>query len=210
MRTVLKIILFTAALLAGTAHAQVPVTITTSEPDVLNLAKLAEQLQQAKQQYDQTVKQYDSTIGSRGLGSIFNDPKIKSILPRDWNSVLTTIKGTPEFSSERAKFPTLTDSPKKNALFDSMASERATMSIFYQKTNDRIEQAQSLMGQIDSASDPAAKADLQARLISEQNAIASNSQLLTVLKSKQKQELESANQDAIKEMRCKDFKRPNC
>ena len=100
--------------------------------------------------------------------------------------------------------------PKANALYDVIASHNAIMSDLYGKANSRLSLIQSLTAQIDSANDPAAKADLANRLISEQNAIQANQNLVTILQSKQKQELEVASQAAVKELSCKDFKRSGC
>ena len=63
------------------------------------------------------------------------------------------------------------------------------------------------MNQIDLAKDPAAKADLQNRLVSEQNAISATNQLLAVLEKKQTQDLEAGKNKASAEFCCKKFKK---
>ncbi len=212
-----KILLYLATaacttLIANT-HA-ITVHVASSTPDTINhaetMVKWAEQYKQLESQYKQMRQQYEAVTGSRGLGNIFNDPRIQSALPSDWQSVLSTIKRTPAYSTERAKFPIDKSNPKANALFDTIAANHATMTEFFTKTNARLEQTKKLMGQIDLAQDPAAKNDLQARLISEQNAIQGTTQLLSVIQAKQQQELDAASRAAEKEWLCKEFKKKDC
>ena len=120
------------------------------------------------------------------------------------------MKKTSAYVTERGKYPTFGNLPKTNAMYDVIASQNALMSDLFTKANSRLTLIQSLTAQIDSANDPAAKADLANRLISEQNAIQANQNLVTILQSKQKQELEVASQSAVKELSCKDFKRSAC
>lgn len=204
------VVLFSSVFMAN-VQAQIPVTVTSSVPDTINHAetmlKWAEQYKQLENQYNQMRQQYQSTIGSRGLGNIFNDQSVQSALPADWHAVLRTIKNTPTYSTERTKFPTDKNNPKANALYDTLAANNATMTEFFGKTNARLAQVKKLMNQIDLAQDPAAKADLQARLLSEQNAIQGTTQLLNVIQAKQQQEVDAANREAKKEWLCKEFKK---
>lgn len=200
---------------AGTAHAQIPVTDgvqigTHISNQVETIAKWAQQYAQLQQQIQQYRQHYQSITGSRGMGSMMDGAGAKSTLPTDWKSVLSNVKNSPTYSTERAKFPTLTGMPQTNAMYDVIASQNATMSELYSQANARIQQVQSLMGQIDSASDPAAKQDLTNRLVSEQNAIQANQNLVAILQTKQKQDLEAASQAAAKEFTCKEFKKSNC
>lgn len=208
------LIVIGCAAIVTTTLAQIPVTVTSSVPATVNhietMAKWAEQYKQLENQYKQMRQQYESTVGSRGLGNIFNDPRIQSALPSDWQSVLNTIKRIPAYTTERAKFPTDKNNPKANSLFDALAANNATMTEFFTKTNARLEQTKKLMGQIDLAQDPAAKSDLQARLISEQNAIQGTTQLLAVIQAKQQQDIDAANRAARKEWLCKEFKKVRC
>lgn len=208
------LVTLSAYALIANVQAQIPVTVTSSVPDAINHAetmlKWAEQYKQLESQYNQMRQQYQSTIGSRGLGNIFNDPNVQSALPADWHTVLRTIKSTPTYNAERAKFPIDKNNPKANALYDTLAANNATMTEFFGKTNARLSQVKKLMNQIDLAPDPAAKADLQARLISEQNAIQGTTQLLTVMQAKQQQEVDAASREARKEWLCKEFKKTGC
>ncbi|MDM0029126.1 type IV secretion system protein [Variovorax saccharolyticus] len=174
------------------------------------IAKWADQAKQLDSQISQTKKQYEAATGSRGMGSLLNNSGLDSTLPSDWESVTASVRTTPAYASERSRYPTYTSAPKANALYDVIASQRVTTSDFYAKSSARVQQSRSLMAQIDAASDPAAKADLTNRLISEQNLIQGNQQVLATLQLKQKQELENANQAAAKEWRCKEFNSTTC
>lgn len=200
---------------AGAAQAQIPVTdvahISTSIANqVESIAKWAQQFNQLQQQITQYQQQYAAITGPRGMGALLDNTALKAALPADWQQVLTDVKKTSAYVTERGKYPTFGSLPKTNAMYDVIASQNAVMTDLYSKANNRLGLIQSLTGQIDSASDPAAKADLANRLISEQNAIQANQNLVTILQSKQKQDLEVASQAAVKELSCKDFKRSGC
>lgn len=200
---------------AGAAQAQIPVTdvahISTSIANqVESIAKWAQQFNQLQQQITQYQQQYAAITGPRGMGALLDNTALKAALPADWQQVLTDVKKTSAYITERKKYPTFSSAPKANSMYDVIASQNALMSDLYGKANSRLSLIQSLTAQIDSANDPAAKADLANRLISEQNAIQANQNLVTILQSKQKQELEAAAQLAAKEHTCKEFKRSGC
>ena len=200
---------------AGAAQAQIPVTdvasISTSVANqVESIAKWAQQFNQLQQQIQQYQQQYAAITGPRGMGALLDNTALKAALPADWQQVLTDVKKTSAYITERKKYPTFSSAPKANSMYDVIASQNALMSDLYGKANSRLSLIQSLTAQIDSANDPAAKADLANRLISEQNAIQANQNLVTILQSKQKQELEAAAQLAAKEHTCKEFKRSGC
>lgn len=161
-------------------------------------------------QFKQLQQQIDGVTGSRGMGGLMDNQAIKAALPADWKQILLSVKQTPAYAVERAKYPTYPGLPKTTAMYDVIAGQNVTMNDLYSKSNGRVSQVQSLMGQIDSANDPAAKADLTNRLISEQNAIQANQNLVAMLQTTQKQELEMASQQAAKEYSCKEFKRSGC
>lgn len=201
-----------AFVLVGSAQAQIPVTdaasISTSITNqVESIAKWSQQFGQMKQQIQQYQQQYAAITGARGMGALLDNTALNSALPADWKQVLSSIKSTSAYAAERSKYPTLTDRPKTNAMYDVVASQNATMSDLYSKSTQRLGNIQSLTAQIDSANDPAAKADLANRLISEQNAIQANQNLVTILQTKQRQDLKDASREAQREYLCSEFKR---
>jgi type IV secretion system protein VirB5 len=177
--------------------------------DIATFTQLMTQYDTLKQQYAQLQQLQSIASGSRGLGTIWNNPAVQSALPADWVNVLSHIKSTPLYTSERARFPTVA-SPKLNAMFDTQAANNATMSDYFNKSNLRLAQIKNLMNQIDSASDPAAKMDLQNRISAEQANIQTTSQLIDVLKQKQAQDKDYAEKQASKEWECAEFKRATC
>lgn len=197
------------------AQAQIPVTdqasiATAIANQVESIGKWAAQFEQLKQQIEQQQQQYRAVVGSRGMGSLHNNAAMRSTLPADWQQVLANVKQSPAYASERAKYPTLNVRPKTNGLYDVMASQDAVMDDLFTKASNRLVVVDSLTAQIDSASDPAAKSDLTNRLISEQNAIQANQNLVMILQTKQKQQLDAAAEAANKEYVCKEFKRSGC
>lgn len=177
--------------------------------DIATFTQLMTQYETLKQQYAQLQTLQSIASGSRGLGSVWNNPAVQSALPADWVNVLVQVKTTPLYAAERAKFPTVT-SPKLNAMYDTQAANNATMSDYFNKSNLRLTQIKNLMTQIDSASDPAAKMDLQNRIAAEQANIQTTNQLIDVLKQKQAQDKDYADKQASKEWECAEFKRTTC
>jgi type IV secretion system protein VirB5 len=205
LKVLLSLVVAALTAMAPSAHAQGIPTI-----DIASITQMLQQYQVLQSQYSQLQQMTSMATGSRGLGNIFNDPSIQSQLPGDWQSVLSSVQSSPAFASERAKYPTVSTSPKANAMYDQVAAQNVTMSTYFGQATARLANIQNLMGQINLASDPAGKADLQARLINEQNAIQGTTQLLGVIRSKQKQDLDSANNAAAKELRCQEFKHTDC
>ena len=210
-----KKLVLAAALVCSTATAQIPVTDGAQigvhvANQIETIGKWVMQLQQLKQQYDLGKQHYESIRGARGLGGILNATGVKISLPANWSSAMNSFKYSSAFAPLRAKFPTKPDYPKYNNVYDTIVIQQLAMDDFYQKTTQRVTQVDSLMAQIDSAEDPAAKADLQNRLISEQNSIQAAAQMVELIKQKNIQDLDTAAREARIEFRCKEFKRAGC
>jgi len=218
MKTLIQKLLGVAVLafaMATPAHAGIPVIDVTA---VLNLVmSYAQQLQQYEtlqsqlttqvQHLETATKQLQSMTGSRGMQALFNNSAVQANMPADWQSVYAAVQSSPTYATERAKFPNSNNS-NINAIYNATAASNATMTDFFGKAGARIQQIQNLQTQIDSASDPAAKADLTNRFMTEQNSIAATNQLLNVLKQKQAQDILQAQQTAHGSLVCSEFK--NC
>lgn len=178
--------------------------------DVAAIAQAIQQVQAWGKQFQQMQDLKDMSTGSRGMGNIMNDPNLQSILPTDWNNVLASIKSSPKYANERAKYPTVTGQPKLNAQYDLIASQVTGLNDLFTKVLGRQSQVQSLMTQIDAANDPAAKADLQNRLLNEQNAIATTSQMISLINKKNEQESEAASNAVYQEYLCHEYNKPGC
>lgn len=201
-----------AACFAGKSYAQIPVTDGAQigihiSNQVETIAKWASQFQQMKQQYDQAKLHYDAVRGARGMGGLLNATGVNISLPADWATAVNSFKYSAGFAPLRSQYPSFANTPKYNAMYDTIVVQKLSMDDFYKKANQRITQVSSLMAQIDSADDPAAKADLQNRIASEQNAIQANAQLVQLIKEKNMQDLEAAQREAKREFLCAEFKR---
>lgn len=199
----------------GSAHAQIPVTdiahITLDITDqAQTIAQWVQQFQYWDSQIQQMKSQFDAVQGARGMGLIFDKQSLKQALPQDWQSLISSVQAMPGYAANRQKYPTLPGRPAWNNLYDTLAGQKTLMSNLYTQSNQRITQINSLMTQIESAPDPAAKQDLANRLINEQNAVQANVNLVNVLKDMQGKELQEAGDAAVKEHACKEFKAAGC
>jgi len=158
------------------AHAQGIPVISTSE--------LAQDLLMAKNLQSQLVTmtdQYHALTGNRGFGQILNNPSLTSYLPSQWQSVYSQVKsGQLQGLSSAAQLIESQEgmtayTPSQQRYNDTLATNKAMATQAYQASADRLHNIQNLMQQSDLTQDPAAKADLQNRLLSE-NAMIQNEQ----------------------------------
>ena len=186
------------------AHAGIPVI------DETNIAQSILQVTAWGKQFTQMQQEITNTTGSRGLGLILNDPAIKPNLSANWASVVASIKASPFFAAERAKYPVLTGNPQQNTVFDLIAVNNTVVTDLFKKATGRLSQVENLLSQINSASDPASKQDLSNRLVNEQNAIASTAQLISLLKEKQLQDKEYADRLNVDAFYCREYGHSGC
>jgi len=151
---------------------------------VISVSELAQDLVIAKSLQSQLVtmqSQYTSLVGNRGLGQILNNPTLTSYLPSQWQSVYTQVKsgqlqGLTSAAQQVENQEGMTaSSPTQQRYNDVLATNKAITMQAYQSSADRLQNIQNLMQQSDLTQDPAAKADLQNRLQSE-NAMIQNEQ----------------------------------
>lgn len=194
----MKRIVYTAALavlFAGSAQAQIPVTVTTQASDspmtiaefAANTSRWAQQVQQMTSQIDQMKQQYASITGSRGMGELFNNPQLRDYLPQDWQGVYDSVKsgGYSGLSGRAAQVYS------DNKVFDSCAyittadaktacearavkasQDKGFALDAYDAAKSRLNQIDQLRQQISQTQDPKAIAELQGRIGIEQAAIA--------------------------------------
>lgn len=173
--------------LASASFAQIPVTITTSIPDVINQIQI---MAQWKNQYDQMVgqvtqmkQQYESMTGSRGLGQIMNNPALRTYLPDQWTGIYDKVKGgnlagisgvaSSIYSAEGFDANATGGRKRQNEI---MAANKAMTMRAYDQTLARLNNINALMAQADSTQDVKAAADLQNRVAAE-NAMIQNEQI---------------------------------
>lgn len=182
-------------LIANTASAQIPVTDValngqTAANQVATMAQWAQQIVEMKNQYDQMTQQYaqmqldySAVTGSRGLGTIMNDPSLRDYLPDDWQGVYDSVKSQ-GYSGLSGTAATVYN---QNRIYDScahisMADQRTLCEAravkasqdkgfaldAYDAARGRLTQIDQLMGQINATDDPKSIAELQGRIQAEQ------------------------------------------
>jgi len=151
---------------------------------VISVSELAQDLAMAKDLQSQLVTmtdQYNALTGNRGFGQILNNPSLTSYLPSQWQSVYSQVKfgqlqGLSSAAQQIESQEGMTaNTPSQQRYNDTLATNKAMATEAYQASADRLQNIQNLMQQSDLTQDPAAKADLQNRLLSE-NAMIQNEQ----------------------------------
>lgn len=213
-------ILRTLALAAGfafgsSAHAGIPVidgaNLAQSIQQVLAWAQqyqqMAEQIQQAQQQLQQLETTYQSMTGSRGLGSLLNNPGLPQYLPDEWKTVYQSASGGGYSGISGALSQILADEQLVGSVAaieqqimqrsrEAAATDKAIGLRAYDGAKARLTQIEVLMGQINGTSDPKAIAELQARIQAEQAAINNEATKLQMIAM-----LQQAEQRLIDEQR---------
>jgi type IV secretion system protein VirB5 len=198
VRQLVSIVSVLAALTGGAAHAQgIP---------VISVSELAEDVMMAKNLESQVTtmsNQYSALTGNRGYGQIFNNPSLSNYLPAQWQSVYSQVQsgqlqGLSTSAQQILNSEGMTAAtPTQQRYNDTLATNKAMTMQAYQASQNRLQNIQNLMQQSNVTQDPAAKADLQNRLLSE-NAMIQNEQtklnLMTQLQ--QAEEKLSEKQDA--------------
>lgn len=193
----MKKILLIVVLVFGCAtqsRAGIPVSVILDAPAMINqiqnfaqmlkeYATMVQQLEQMRDQFKQMELEYSSMTGSRNLGDILNDPSFKQYLPNNWQDVYSGIRNNGyEGLSGSAK--ALRDSSKIfdacekiinptekricNAQAVKPAQDQAFANDAYKKSQDRVDQIEGLMQEINRTDDPKAIAELAARIQAEQ------------------------------------------
>lgn len=198
-------------------YAQIPVTVTSDIPAMINqvetMAKWAAQYQQMVSQINQMKAQYEAITGTRGLGQIYNDPALRNYLPDEWAGVydkvksggLSSISSTAKsMSSSEGMDPLATGGKKRQQ--DTMVANKAMAMEAYKQTLDRLNNINALMVKADATKDAKAAADLQNRIASE-NAMIQNEQIrLNLMAQLQTAEIKLADQQRAREFQSKYLK----
>ena len=171
------------AMSATNTYAQGIPVISVAElaQDVVMAGQLEQQVQTMEQQYTTMTTQLNALTGNRGLGQILDNPSMHSYLPDQWQSIYGQVKGgqlsgissaASQIESDEGMTAT---TPGQQRYNDTLAANKAMSMQAYQANLSRLQNIKSLMQQSDATQDPAAKADLQNRLQSE-NAMIQNEQ----------------------------------
>lgn len=151
----------------------------------VNLAKYLEMIEQNKSRIEQMKQQYSSMTGSRGLGTILNDPAMRDYLPAEWQQVYSSIqnggyRGLSGAARAIVDANGLAEACSRAVNEAKIACQRQVAKAAQDKANataafdaatKRWDQIQGLMKEISNTDDPKAIAELQARIDAEQAAI---------------------------------------
>lgn len=174
--------------LTAASFGQIPVTDGASiarhtMSQIETIAKWKLQYDQMVSQINQQKQQFDSLTGTRGLGTIMNNPALREYLPADWQGVYDSVRsggysgltgrGAAVYEANRV-FDSCAASP--NDEYRKACEARAVKSSqdkgfaldAYDKAKSRINQIDQLMAKINDTSDPKAIAELQGRIAAEQ------------------------------------------
>ena len=184
----LSLILAGGLSLSSASFAQIPVTDGASigqqiAAQVETIAKWKLQYDQMMSQIEQAKQQYESLTGSRGLGTIMNDPAMRDYLPGDWQAVYDSVRNG-GYSGLSGTGKSVYDA---NKIYDAcghftIAQQRTSCEAqavkgaqdkgfaldAYNAAKSRINQIDQLMQKINQTQDPKAIAELQARIGAEQ------------------------------------------
>lgn len=187
-RAALVAISLAGCMASSASFAQIPVTVTSDVPGlgfhIEDIAKYVEQIEQMKAQVQQLEQTYNSLNGTRGIGQLFQNPNLQSMLPSDWQNVYSSVQGggysgisgsVQQIIQQEQSRMGGTQASGRQAVQDRQAQiaayDKAMGQQAYTAAVQRLTNIQGLMGKINTSTDPKAIADLQARIQGEQAAI---------------------------------------
>jgi type IV secretion system protein VirB5 len=192
---------------AANTYAQGIPVISVAElaQDVVMAGQLEQQVQTMEQQYTTMTTQLNALTGNRGLGQILDNPSMHSYLPDQWQSIYGQVKGgqlsgissaASQIESDEGMTAT---TPGQQRYNDTLAANKAMSMQAYQANLSRLQNIKSLMQQSDVTQDPAAKADLQNRLQSENAMIQNEQTRLNLMGQLQQAEIKLSEQQRDQE-----------
>ncbi|MCW8166983.1 P-type DNA transfer protein VirB5 [Verminephrobacter aporrectodeae subsp. tuberculatae] len=194
------ITLFFGLAIGNSAQAGLPVIDAANLAQAVHqVAAWGEQAAQMKKQIEQMKQQYESMNGTRGMGSLVNNPPSRQYLPEEYKTILQNGVGQWEAIYNAAKkfdisTTTLAGNSDTVQAFQAVAKQaainRATAEEGYKAASKRFADIQVLLDRINTAPEAKDIADLQARIQVEQVMLQNEANKLTAL-----QMLASAQRD---------------
>jgi len=181
----------------ASAHAQWAVL------DVANLQQAMQEVQAWQKQYrqmeeqrDQLKQQLNAATGSRGLGSIANNPLLQATVPADLTQYYSSLQAngaqglTAAARAIRGQSKIYDCENRTGAdliacqrLLNNAAQQQALLHNAFAMSALRKEQIQALQDRISTTSDPKSIAELQARLQVETTQVSNDANRLALLRS---------------------------
>ena len=191
--------------------------------DAAAIAQMVQQLTQMQQMYSNMVQQYNTLqnfTGTRGLGLVDYNLNLRSLIPTSARSRLNGImNGTSSLSSlgrdifNRLKLgdacSNLDGEVKQNCLKarEFEAEQQAVLEEAANTANQRLQNIESLMSRINTATDAKSIADLSARIQAEQVALQSSQLAAQFQQAQMNKQNELVRQQAEREAHQKMFPR---
>jgi type IV secretion system protein VirB5 len=185
------------ALLSGNALSQgIPVIDAANLMNsVQQVLAWGQQFEQMKNQISQQQQMYNAMNGSRGLGSLLNNPALKNALPVEWQSVYTSLQyggyagltGSAKAIRDASKIvscDSMTGQSLKlcNQEMNKPAQDKAYAQDAYASAQARVSQIEGLTREINNTTDQKSIAELNARIAAEQAAIQNEQTKLQMFK----------------------------
>jgi type IV secretion system protein VirB5 len=170
------------------------------------VASMAKEFVQMKQQYDMLTQQFNNLNGVTDLGSLVNNPALKQYLPSDYQAILNAGYGNSSAIRAATKITGIENTslnPNSDAakLFEANAIQaslnRATAEAGYKQASDRFSDIQVLLDKINTVPDAKDMADLQARIQVEQVMMQNETNKLAMLGQLAQAQRDLANQKAV-------------
>jgi type IV secretion system protein VirB5 len=190
MKRILVLFICVCTILSGEAQAGIPVF------DAANLARAIEQVTAWAKQFQQMEQQHAAVTGSRGLGSVNNNPELKNVVPIDAAQIYSAVveNGSQGLTQEAQQIRNETkiyNCEGREGIYAKNCNAKLAMNpqdLAYAKnalmlTSERVNQIQSLMNQINATNDPKSIAELHARLQAETTQVANDQNRLVALRS---------------------------
>lgn len=176
------------------AQAQIPVTdaalnTQTKLGQIETIKKWVEQYKQMQAQITELETQTKALTGTRNLGEVFNNPELKNYLPQEWQQTYDAVRsgGSQGLTGRGAQVyqqSKIYDACQAIVSADSKrsceamavkgAQDKGNVMDAFDAAKKRLAQINQLMGSINGTTDPKAIAELQARIATEQAAIANS------------------------------------
>lgn len=182
-----KVVFAALALAVTPVRAQIPVTDGANlMQQIQQVLSWVQQLKAMADQYQQLQGQYNAMTGNRGYGNLFNNPQLQQYLPANWQQVYGQLRtqgldglsgGAQVFRQQigdNRSCSMLADTQARMSCNQAIASPYQTYDVFQSAlnvANQKPQQIQSLISQIQTTDDPKAIAELQARIAGEQAAM---------------------------------------
>lgn len=181
--------------------------------DVAGLAQAVQQVLQAKTQIENQISQikqmeadYKAITGSRNLGQLFNNPALRNYLPENYSNLYDAIKSGNNAQMSQA-LDSLARQEKGYAAQKNGKQRYETQQLLNKATSvqaleaqsKRLDNIQSLMSQINMATDAKAAQDLANRLSIEQASIQTEQTRINLMMQLNRANLELAKQQRDQE-----------